>query len=148
MNPFLLSNHELLSEWKDFRKSLPSFSEAEQLEKVALFWAQAPLMKFAYDAERPDEWGTPWEQLDSNDWDRNSLAVGMEFTLRLSGWDASRLKLQYIRDPEISNIVMVLKIDDIMLLNYYERIISPLPNHDYGIIFSWQHDGKKYVERF
>lgn len=148
MNPFLLSHHELLSEWKDFRKSLPDFSETEQMHKVAVFWAQAPLMKFAYDPENPEEWGTPWEMIYGNMYDRSSLAIGMEFTLRLSGWDASRFKLQYINDQDLSAMMMVLKIDDKVLLNYNERIISALPEHDYNIICSWQFDGKNYIEQY
>jgi hypothetical protein len=97
MNPFLLDPHERLRDWKAFRTGLSMLSEPDQLRAVAGYWALAPMKSLAYDVERPLDLPTPWEMIDLGDWCRNSVAYGMEFTLRLAGWDASRLKLVSLR---------------------------------------------------
>jgi hypothetical protein len=138
MNPFILSPTDRLAHWKSFRKTLPRFPEAEQMKQVVEYWALPPLMTFAYDPEVPNSWGTPWEMIDEGNWCRNSVAIGMEFTLRLSGWDAKRLKLRYWKDYDISDLILVLQIDDKWLLNYSYRSVVELPNTRHDIICEWQ----------
>lgn len=144
MNPFLLPAPERLKHWKEFRNSLAHLEDAEALAAVAEYWRWAPLLKMAYDPEFPTEWASPWEMINTGDWCVYSRAIGMEFTLRLAGWDKSRLKLVLMRDYTISEQLMVLKIDDSLALNYTEGLVVEYPNTDQTILVTWQFDGKNY----
>ena len=118
MNPFMLEPSERLNEWTTFRDALSSFSEYEQLEKVCRWWGLAPLNKRSIDPYDPKSWMTVWEMIYSGDLCQNSLAVAMEATLRLAGWDANRLMLQMIYSDEENSEFLVVKIDNQFLLNY------------------------------
>jgi hypothetical protein len=145
MNPFLLASRERLSAWKTFRTSLPALSEPEQLRAVAAFWAQAPIGTYAYDADDCSKWPTPWEMMADGSWCRNSVAIGMEFTLRLSGWDPARLCLQFIRDTDLSEEILVLIVDGNRWLNYEYREVVSVPETKWVPLFSCRHNGKNYV---
>ena len=102
MNPFILPKPQLLQEWKNLRNSLSEKEEMTQLTEVMKFWSLAPTSRIAYDPEALDTYPTPWEMMSENDWCDNSLAVGMEFTLRLGGWDQNRLKIKMVKDYDLS----------------------------------------------
>ena len=144
MNPFLLGRDERLSDWKALRTSLSQHSEEEQLQMVADYWSRAPLMKRAYDSEVIENWPGPWEMVMAGDWCRDSVAVGMEFTLRLSGWTPDRLSVAMIRDYDLSDQMLSLKIDNRALLNYSigEVVTHPTTNHD--ILFEYRFNGRGY----
>jgi|ERR1035437_4031995 hypothetical protein len=143
MNPFLLSFEERLRVWKELRKSLPLEEESIQFTKIAEFWSKAPLVTIAYDPSDATNWPTPWEMIRNNEWCRSSIAIGMENTLRLSGFSADRLKLQLIIDREIQEMLLVLNIDDKWILNYDWGHIKPCQKH-HVILKTWQYIGKSF----
>lgn len=118
MNPFMLSADDRLEAWSSFRDGLNAFSEQEQINLVAQFWAQCPLSRWSLDPDTPKSWQTVWEMLDEGDYCKNAVAIAMETTLRLSGWDASRLKLVMIRRLYDGDRFFVVIIDDTVVLNY------------------------------
>lgn len=144
MNPFLLGPEERLTTWKAFRGSLRGMDEQEQLGAVARYWAQAPIDRYAYEPLQPETWPTPWEMIAAGDWCENSLAIGMEFTLRLSGWTADRLSLLFWRDLDFSFERLVLKIDDRYLLNYHVGIVCEIPLTQHVVVSRVRYDHSKY----
>lgn len=146
MNPFLLGPRERMSDWKQLREGLKGLSEADQVRAVAHYWGKAPLVRFAYDAEDAKSWPTMWEMINENTWCRNSVAIGMEQTLRLSGWDPKRLKLVFVKDHDLSDMMMVCQIDDGTWLNYEHDTVSPIPETRREIMVCWQWSGRAYVE--
>lgn len=144
MNPFLLPPVERQSAWKSCREGLRGRREDEQLAEVAAFWAQAPLSGHAHDVTDPTAWPTPWEMLHANVWCARSRAIGMEFTLRLDGWDPARLKLVLAHDHAVSDTVMVVEIDNEKLLNYDTRKTVILPERPWNVIGAWRFSGKIY----
>ena len=144
MNPFLLAPQQKLANWKDFRASLSKMPEIDQISAVAEYWKWAPLKKMACDPEALDILPSPWEMIANNDWCKNSVAVGMEFTLRLSGWDANRMTIKMIRDYNISDQKLVLEIDEKHLINYDYGIVTGIPNTRFDIINSWRFIGRNY----
>lgn len=144
MNPFLLPPEERQSAWKSCRQGLRALSENEQLLAVTAFWVQAPLSAHAYDVTDPASWPSPWEMLHAGLWCARSRAIGMEFTLRLSGWDPARLKLVLAHDHAVSDTVMVVEIDNEKLLNYDLGKIITLPERPWNVIGSWRFSGKFY----
>ena len=101
-------------------------------------------MKMAYDFEDCSEWPSPWEMISKGDWCPYSVAIGMEFTLRLAGWDKSRLTLMVIRDYDISAQMMILKIDDDTVLNYSVGMVEEFPKTNYCVLAQFQSNGKRY----
>ena|ERR1700748_1338473 len=144
MNPFLMQPRELLSQWKMVRTQLKDHPEIEQLQMVLDFWNKAPLKNMAYDPEVLDEYPTPWDMMTENDWCPNSIAVGMDFTLRLGGWNADRLKIQMIRDYDLSVQKLVVVVDGKYLLNYEYSVVSELPKTNHDILDTWVFTGKHY----
>ena len=144
MNPFLLRPAERLADWKQFRNSLPSLSEEQCFAAVAAYWANAPLLSIAYDLESCGNWPTIWEMIYANEWDRNTVAIGMEATLRLAGVAADRMTLRLIHDRTIQDILLVLSIDDRWLLNYDWGSFRCYPETDHYIISEWRFTGRGY----
>ena len=118
MNVFMMSPSERLDAWGSFRDSLPSMSEQEQYANVAKFWAQCPFSKWVIHPEDSRNWPTTWELLHDGNYCRNSIAVGMESTLRLSGVAPERLKLVMARHIDDQEEFFVVIIDDTHVLNY------------------------------
>jgi hypothetical protein len=144
MNPFLLDPKDRLGNWKELRAALSGLPEDEQLKTVAEYWAKAPLDKFAYDIDQPDTIPSPWEMVSDGNWCRNSVAIGMEFTLRLAGWSPSRLRLAMMRDWDISEQIIVLIIDDSRVLNYSYGSVVEYPKTRHDIVGAWRFTGKFY----
>ena len=144
MNPFLLKPDERLESWKSIRNALKDLDESEALQLVAEYWAQAPMLKMAYDPALPDEWPSPWEMVSDGDWCPYSVATGMEFTLRLAGWAPERMQILHIRDYDISDERCVLKIDESVFLNYNEGFVVDIPTTRYDVLGTVQSNGKRY----
>lgn len=145
MNPFLMDPKSRLGHWKEFRKALTAMSEADQLQAVADYWAKAPLDKIAYDIEDPESIPSAWEMVSDGNWCRNSVAIGMEFTLRLAGWAPERLRLAMLRDYDISDQMVVLIIDGIRVLNYSYGLVTDYPATRHDVVGSWRFSGKFYT---
>ncbi len=142
MNPFLLSSHDRLEDWKEFRKHLKG---DDALLLVAKYWAKAPLSKMAYDPENSDDWLSPWEMISAGEWCENSVAIGMEFTLRLAEI-SNNLKLHYIRDYSNSIEKLILLVDDKYILNYFIGEVINVNEISFDIQGSFKNDGKRYLK--
>jgi hypothetical protein len=145
-NHFLLSADQRLEHWKMFRKSLSEKSEQEKIAEISKYWAIAPLKNIAYNCDDASSWLTIWEMIRAGDWCRNSVAIGMDGTLRLAGFDPERLTLGIILDQDISAMLMVVKIDADCFLNYDWGLLTPYPktNHRWLRRFRWK--GRAYME--
>jgi len=145
-NPFIVHNssRDRLRVWKEVRQRIPTLTEAEALDFVAEYWAYTPLSTFSYNLEAPGDWPTEWEMVSTGDWCRHMIPVAMEATLRLAGWDSSRLKIVSMRDYDLSDELTVLKIDDSHALNYTQGRVVKWPNTEQIITGIITHVGKKY----
>jgi hypothetical protein len=146
MNPFMLTPSERLDEWTTFRDGLPSLQESEQLAKVCRWWSLTPLNKRSLDPQDPKSWMTVWEMLHTGDMCLNAVAIAMESTLRLSGWDPKRIVLQLIYSEEENAEFFVVKIDDEYLLNYSYGTPARLKEvkHDITVKDEFQFIGRAY----
>ncbi len=115
------------------------------LDEVARYWAKAPTSNFAYDIDDTDSIPSAWEMISTGEWCRNSIAIGMEFTLRLAGWPTDQLILALIRDFDISEMNLVLIIDESKLLNYTYGEVSEYPNTHHDILGRWRFNGRVYT---
>ena len=143
MNPFLLPPAERLADWRQFRTSLTKIDDDQQISAVATYWAQAPLLRIAYDLD--GNWPTIWEMIYANHWCRNTVAIGMEATLRLAGMHSDRLTLRLINDNDIHEVLLILVIDDRCVLNYDWGYARPFLQTDYSILCEWRYTGRDYT---
>lgn len=116
-----------------------------KVEAVAEYWSKAPLIHRAYDPDDAAHWPTPWELLHHNQWCRNSVAIGMENTLRLAGVAPERLTLQLITN-NISDTLLVLIIDGTMVLNYNWGQVQSIPLDDHVVIRRWRFADRSYYQ--
>ena len=127
-NPFLLTGAGRLEHWKTFRKSVLAQPEDERLAAVAHYWSLAPLLTIAYNCDAPATWPTIWEMVQAGDWCRNSVALGIDGTLRLIGFDPTRLTVGLMLDQSKSVMAMVTSVDNATLLNYDWGLLTPYPS--------------------
>jgi hypothetical protein len=146
MNPFMLMPSERLDEWTSIRDGLPSLVESEQLEQVCRWWGMTPLSKRTVDPFDPKAWPTVWEMLHDGNLCQNAVAISMESTLRLSGWDPSRMVIQMVYSNEENNEFFVVKIDDKYLLNYTYATPALLSDveDDIEVRYEIQYQGRSY----
>lgn len=145
MNSFKLSPPQRLTAWSEFRDSLPAMPEAEQLKAVAEFWQRCPFDRWVIDPTEPKEWLTVWEMLYEGQYCINSVAIGIEATLRYSGWAPERLQLAMIKEPDaLGSEYFVVKIDNLVVLNYSYGECVPVHILDANIeikyAYTWKHD--------
>ncbi len=145
MNSFKLAPPQRLTAWSEFRDSLPAMSEAEQLKSVAEFWQQCPFDRWVIDPQEPKEWLTVWEMLYEGQYCINCVAIGIEATLRYSGWDPERLQLVMIKEADaLGSEYFVVKIDNLIVLNYSYGECVPVNVLDANIeikyAYTWKGD--------
>ena len=146
INPFVIFNSPQgrLTNWKALRQKIAELSDDEAMAIVAEYWAHAPMSNFSYNPDDCESWPSPWEMVSAGDWCPQMVAVAMEFSLRLSGWEANRLELVAFRDYDISQEVMVLKIDDKYALNYSIGKVEGWPDTKKIITGKWSFQGRSY----
>jgi hypothetical protein len=147
MNIFMLSPAERLEAWGSFRDSLSALSDTAQLEQVAKFWALCPFGKWVVHPEDSKNWPSVWELLHDGEYCRNAIAIGIESTLRLGGFDTNRMKLVMAHHLEDHEEFFVVIIDDTHVLNYsYGETV--LVDELVGIVetkYSYRWKGRAYA---
>jgi hypothetical protein len=114
-------------------------NEPQRLAAVAAYWAQAPLLPVS---RPPGAWPSIWQMLRDNLWCRNSVAVGMEATLRFAGMPPDRLTLQWIEDDQ--SVLLVLVIDHRLMLNYDWGSVRATADVRHTILRQWRYIDKDY----
>lgn len=109
------SPEERLKYWRDFRKELEHLDDLECLQAVVDWWKMAPLSTRSIDPYYSDEWPDPWQLLYEGDFDENSIALGMAYTLHLMEWPCH---IKLVQDINQSFLGLVVIVDDKHVLNY------------------------------
>lgn len=131
MQPYLLPAKERLKHWKDFRSDLINIdSEQEQFLRISEYWSQFPVLNHYLDVDSPENWPSPWEMIYNGDLCYSSLAYLMEQTLLLidDKWTSDRLRLLFVSDHSISDMLMILVIDNKYVLNYSHNEVIHFDN--------------------
>lgn len=118
MNVFMLPSPQRLDSWGSFRDSLVELQELQQLKEVATYWAMCPYSKWTMDPEDPKTWLSVWEMLHEGDYCKNAIGLGIETTLRLSGWAPERLQLAMCKNVHDGEEFFIVIIDSTHVLNY------------------------------
>lgn len=125
MNHFMLPSPQRIQSWGQFRDGLSKVDEDSQLTQVVKFWSLCPFSKWTLDPGDPKSWPTVWEMLHHGDYCKNAIAIGMETTLRLSGWNPDRLRLTMVKNVVDCEEFLALIIDATHVLNYsYGEVVD------------------------
>jgi hypothetical protein len=110
-----------LQRWRRLRKEIVEITKIEkQLRVVIDFWKTTPLGTTAIDPYTPSTWPSPWEMLNTNNYDENVVGLCIAYTLYYSDIPCRILHVQNVDNNEIKLIVLV---DDTYILNYnYDSI--------------------------
>lgn len=142
----MLSAQERLDDWSSFRDGLPNLDEETQIKEVVAYWARCPFSAWSLDPDQPEQWPTIWEILNDGDYCSNAIAVGMEATLRLSGWSPERLQLLMIRKLQDGEQFFIVLIDEVTVLNYSYGEATPIEqcSNDFEIRYRVGWSGRSY----
>ena len=147
-NPFLLHPQQLRQCWKDLRTSPDGSTDLiKHLQAISDFWNQAPIIKPYLDYLDPGAWPDPWTLLDSKLLDKNSLSLGMFYTILLCN-DANikniRVTLSMMRQPSISWEGLVCVIDDRWIMGYDNNAVVDLYSiPDLRVMHTYKYDLRK-----
>jgi hypothetical protein len=84
------------------------------------FWKSTPVSVRSIDPYDNSTWPSPWELLNENVYDENSISLGIAYTLQYSGTNCRLLLVQNVDNSEIKLIVLV---DNMHVINYnYNKI--------------------------
>lgn len=125
INPFILNPYERIRFWRDLRDSLPQLPFKQQLSRVSDFWWQAPMQTFVLDYDRPETWPSPWELIYSNGFDSVARGLMMAETFLLTYEESmlNKIKLCYVKDYVIEDMVMLVFIDE-FILNHQFKVVQ------------------------
>jgi len=110
-----LNPDDRLKEWRSFRNDLKTLTLQKQLEEVVSWWKFTPLGSNQLDIYDNTDWDDPWELLYKGNFDENSVALGMAYSLHLIGVDTEILLVQNRQEHTLNLIVLV---DELYILNY------------------------------
>lgn len=145
MNPFLMNSRNRLDYWRKLREEISTKNDLDKVKIVSHYWALAPLENIAYDVEDIENIPTPWEMIENNHWCVNSVAIGMEFTLRLSGVHEDGLQLNMIIDPEMCVMKLICRMNNYILNYEYDTIHTQL-SKSARIIKKIKYQKNRYIE--
>ncbi len=131
-----LTAEQRYHEWANFRKSIQGLEKTEAIDKVAKYWANAPIGTRSLDFYDSDSWPTPWEILNQGSFCENSISLLIYYTIKLSDFETN-IRIILIDDGSDRLIVPI--VEDKYVLNY-----------ELGEISIWHNirDTVKVIDRF
>lgn len=110
-----MSPSDRLKEWRYFRKKIAEKELFDAMQDVIDWWKLAPLSSRVLDIYDNSTWPDPWELLHNGEYDENSIALGMAYTLSLNDIPCNILLVQSRKESYLGLIVFV---DEKYILNY------------------------------
>jgi|TARA_B110000908_G_C10235247_1_gene442923 hypothetical protein len=134
MNEFWQSSpKQRLVIWKQFRRHLINITQEERLQAVVDFWKMAPMSHMSTDIYDSSKWLKPWDYIWHGEYDENSIALGMAYTLHLEEY--AQCKILLVQNTKKSTISLVLSVDNMHILNYnYSEVTDIKKLEDDGTV--------------
>lgn len=116
-NIFQLSYEARLKNWHELRQELTELEVKEKCIKIDEFWQKTPLVNHYIHPQDMESWPTPWELIYDNEYCVYARALGMIYTLLLSG--INDIDLVEAIDDNSEDVVLVLVDNAKYILNYW-----------------------------
>ena len=99
-----------LDKWRSFRQSINGMDLDSALDAVAQLWSTVPFTPYYLDYNQPDQWPDPWTLLAENCYCDLAKALGIVYTVYLSGHRDAEISLCIMKsqkDRAIYNLVVI-----------------------------------------
>ena len=120
---FSIGRKERIFQWREFRKSLLELDLPQALQKTVEWWSPAPISANVFDAYDPDTWPNPWDLIWQGDFNEDSIALGMAYTLHLEGIADCELLMIQRHEDNVARLVVL--VDNQHVLNYSYWTVVP-----------------------
>lgn len=121
MNIFLLPFKDRLQEWYKLRENLKYLPLDQKCYQTDKWWQQAPLVNHYLHPKATDDWPTPWELVNDNEYCIYAKALGMAYTLYLA--DTQNIELYEAKDIDNNELAAVI-VDNTYVLNYWPNTVK------------------------
>ena len=122
------SPKQRLSVWRQFRKSLADMEYTERLQAIVDFWKMAPMSSMHTDIYDSSTWLGPWDFIWNGEYDENSVALGIAYTLQLESY--SQCEIWLVQNTKKSYINLIVSVDNKHILNYNYGIVNSVDDID------------------
>ena len=131
-NVFILDYPTRLKAWSDLRTNLQNLSLEAKCVEVDKFWQSVPIQTYYLHTDYIKDWPTPWELISDNVYCNYARALGMIYTLLLTG--TKNLELVEAKDDNSNEVILVLVDDAKYVLNYWPDTVVNNLITDFQII--------------
>lgn len=132
-----------LSVWRKFREEIKDTDLNDKLDKVAKYWADAPLGTRTLDYYSPDTWLSPWEILYHGSFCQNSISLLIYYTLLLSSNGEYTVDVFLVDDGDDRYLLPV--VNQKYILNYQLREVVELTQLEVKILDRFEKQVKQYA---
>ena len=131
MNVFQLNYDARLKSWYELRSNITSLDTKNKCIEIDKWWQQAPLVNHHLHILDSDNWPGPWDLLVENTYCTVARALGMCYTLLLTG--VTDIVLVEATDTQGEDMVLVLVDSAKYVLNYWPDTVVNNNSNDFSI---------------
>lgn len=131
MNVFQMTYETRLQHWYDLRNTVSTLDLKDKCVMVDAWWQKAPLVNHHLHTADLGAWPDPWELLVDNTYCTVARALGMCYTLYMTGTDD--VSIAEARDHQANDVVLVLVDNAKYVLNYWPDSVLNICLADFTI---------------
>jgi hypothetical protein len=131
INVFQLNYDARLRSWYELRTKIESLDTQTKCVEIDFWWQQAPLVNHHLHLLDSENWPGPWDLLVENTYCTVARAVGMCYTLLLTG--EKDIKLVEATDNSGDDVVLVLVDNAKYILSYWPDTVLSNTLNDFTI---------------
>jgi len=131
MNVFQLNYDARLKSWYELRSNITSLDTKNKCVEIDKWWQQAPLVNHHLHILDSENWPGPWDLLVENTYCTVARALGMCYTLLLTG--VTDIVLVEATDTQGEDMVLVLVDSAKYVLNYWPDTVVNNNSNDFSI---------------
>ena len=121
INIFLLDYYTRLREWFKLKENLKGQDISTICIEVDRFWQKTPPLNHYLHPDEIEDWPSPWELINDNEYCLYARGLGMVYTLMLLG--VKDIDFVDIIDDNRENVVLVLVDNAKYVLNYHPNSV-------------------------
>jgi len=141
MNVFQSNFEHRLTEWRDLRKRIKNLEHLDRCVEVDRWWQQVPLISHHLHPNDTENWSDPWTLLSENTYCTLTRAIGICYTLLLSGETDVDLVVATDLNCEEHYLVLVGGVKTI--LNYWPNTVISNKLEDFSVVKTLSIDSLK-----
>lgn len=121
MNVFQLDFNTRLQAWYEFRNKIKNKSVSEKCIETDNFWQKCPIVNHYLHTDYVTDWPDPWVLLSENMYCNVAKALGICYTLLLTG--VNDIKMVQAIDNNNEEVILVLVDNAKYILNYWPNTV-------------------------